>query len=368
MKKIILLTFSVLFYLIGFSETINLKITYNGKGISGHTVSVLIGGTKIGQGVTDGNGDVSISVSSLPSKHIDLKGEKTCDGGKKSWEISGYVTLDQNNFAELKMEIPIKDMVEGSGGFMNENMLVSSYGLVCGGNTETNTVSNNSNTTTNNSNTTTNSSGTNVNSNSSPTSTMMTKEESLANQKSALESKISNTKRKIDKKNEKINSGELTGSKKNMALYDVKEMEVENKITQNKLDKVNLTIANGRLNKAERNGFKDKDSELKQELNQVRVDRRNGKSLLSEEERAKSIEVNEEELKEMSIFNLKKSKINFKSMLSKKKMKLKTNKKFMKPNEIEKLEEEVSTLENSIELIEKELEVREEEKSKESDK
>lgn len=58
------------------AETVKLKITYKGDVISGHTVYVMIGGGVLGSRVTDSNGEVDISVSSLPTKSIDLKGEK----------------------------------------------------------------------------------------------------------------------------------------------------------------------------------------------------------------------------------------------------------------------------------------------------
>jgi len=126
------------------AETVKLKITHNGKGVDGHTVSVMYGGSVLGSGTTDDGGNVSINVSSLPIKSIDLKGEKTCSNARKSWEVKGYVTLDDNNYAHLKMEEPMTEMAEASGGFMSVSSLANAYGLVCSGSSSSSSDSGNS--------------------------------------------------------------------------------------------------------------------------------------------------------------------------------------------------------------------------------
>ena len=65
------------------AQTVKLKITYKGSGVDGHTVTVYAGSVELGSGETDGSGNVSISVSSLPSKSINLKGEKNVTMRKK---------------------------------------------------------------------------------------------------------------------------------------------------------------------------------------------------------------------------------------------------------------------------------------------
>ncbi|MCF6366191.1 MAG: hypothetical protein L3J35_08320 [Bacteroidales bacterium] len=347
MKKTIFFLFILTMSLSSFSENISLKITYNGKGVSGHTVTVSIGGNKLGSGITNNNGDVSISVPSLPVKDIDVAGVKECNGGKKSWEVKGFVRLDNNNFAHLKMEIPVKELVEASGGMMSESMIISSYGLICGQNSRPNTNTNSAN-----NNTSTNSSSSNNNTNNLP---IITKEESLANQKIMLENKISGIEARISKKKTKLNSGAFEGGKKNNALYDVKELEIEKLISENKLNKVNQTIADGRLNKAQRNQFKAKDEELKDELKQVKEDRKKGVSLLSEDDKLDFLKITDEELKEMSTFDLKNKKIRLNTTLSKKKIKLKTKKRFLSPNELKALEEQISTIKESILTINNEI-------------
>lgn len=168
-----------------------------------HKVSVCLGDAVLGTGTTDSGGEVTISVSSLPTKSIDLKGEKTCNGGRKSWSASGYVTLDGSNYAHVKMEDLVAEMVEASGGMMSESMLVASHGLVCSGSSSSSKESTSGGSS--------ESSGSVVEEEEDP---LMTKAEMQAQQKQNLENKIDNLQFKIEKKQDKIDAGKLTGDKK----------------------------------------------------------------------------------------------------------------------------------------------------------
>jgi hypothetical protein len=337
-----ILSFLFVFSLgLAWGESIDLKITYNGQGIDGHTVHVMIGGASLGSGTTNSNGEVTISVSTLPTKSIDLKGEKTCNNAKKSWEVSGYVTLDDNNYAHLKMEVPMQEMADASGGFMGVDMLAKSYGLVCSGSSSggaTNSGADNS------------SAGTDI--------ALPTREESLESKRQMLGSRIENIDQKIERKTEKSEKEDIKSKDKNDLLYDIKELEVEKKIAQNDLDRVNLTIEKGRLNKADRTRFKENDENLNEELKQVKEGRKKGKSLVSEEEAAADYTYSEEDLNNMSTMKLKKEKVGLKSTLSKRKLQLKTKKKFMSPNEVNDLEAEIAKIEAAIALIEAEITAR----------
>ncbi|XOV67711.1 MAG: hypothetical protein ACFHU9_00805 [Fluviicola sp.] len=342
------------------AEDVKLKITYKGDGLKAHTVTVMLGDAALGSGVTDSDGEVTISVSSLPTKSIDLKGEKTCEGARKSWSASGYVTLDGSNYAHLKMEDLVSEMVEASGGMMSESMLVASYGLVCSGSSGD--------------------SGDSGDSASEETGTTtiaenpgMSREEMQANQKQGLENKIASIENKIERKQSKIDSGKFTDDKKVDAEQDIRELEIEKQITQNKLDKLNMQMEKGMLNKSERRAFKEKEDALKDELKAVK----NGESSSSDskmdngdskdndvteedasEEAASEYVISEQDLADMSNNDLKKRKIGLKSDLSKKKLKLKTRKNALSPNELAALEQEIATIEKSIEVIDAELEKR----------
>ena len=181
----------------------------------------MIGDAAIGSGTTDSDGNVTISVSSLPTKSINLKGQKTCEGAKKSWEVKGFVTLDGSNFAHLKMEEPIAEMVEASGGFMSEKMMVASYGLVCAGSSSSSSKSNDSGS----SNSETSSSSTESSSilpKAEDSCSLMTKEEALANQKMSFENKIASW---------------ITKWRKSKAKFLLENMKVTRKLKQSKISK-----------------------------------------------------------------------------------------------------------------------------------
>lgn len=346
------------------AEDVKLKITYKGNGLDGHKVSVYLGDAVLGSGTTDSGGEVTISVSSLPTKTIDLKGEKTCEGARKSWSASGYVTLDGSNYAHVKMEDLVNEMVEASGGMMSESMLVASYGLVCAGSSSSGSSDS--------------ASGADTSSGSSLSSMeeeeedpLMTKAEMQAQQKQNLENKIDNLQFKIEKKQSKIDSGKLTGDKKADGEQDIREWEIEQKIAQNKLDKLNLQIEKGMLNKLERKQFKDREAELKAELKEVKsggVSKSSSSTETVSEETLESVEeagetaaqeankydIQPEDLANMSNNDLKKRKLGLKSDLSKKKVKLKTRKNALSPNEVKALEEEIAAIEKAIEIVETE--------------
>ncbi len=389
MKSTILFLSLLLSSITLFAESVKLKITYNGNGISGHDVTVMIGDAAIGSGTTDSDGNVTISVSSLPSKSINLKGQKTCEGAKKSWEVKGFVTLDGSNYAHLKMEEPIAEMVEASGGFMSEKMMVASYGLVCAGSSSSSSSKSNDG----------GSSDSGSSSSSSESSSilpkaeapaLMTKEEALANQKMSFENKIASLDNKMEKKQSKISSGKYEGDKKIEAEQDIEEMKIEKMIAQNDLDRVNLSISKGMLNKSERNGFKDEEKRLKEELKALKSAHKSGSTVSKEvKEEKESVEstvkkndnkdeakkegkededdeedegpvlvVTEADFADMGNMDLKKKKISLKSLLGKRKMKLKTRKNFLSPNELAELEAEIAQIEASLELIEAEIEKR----------
>lgn len=350
MKKLIYLSFISLIWINTYAENIDLKITYKGEGIDGHTVHVMIGGSSLGSGVTNSSGEVSISVNTLPTRSIDLKGEKTCNNGKKSWEVKGYVTLDDNNYAHLKMEDPLNDMAEASGGFMGVDMLAKSYGLVCSGSSSGGSTSSSSDNGSAGSDDSGSSGGSDIE--------LPTREETLESKRQMLSSRIENIDQKIERKTEKSEKEDIKSKDKNDLLYDIKELEVEKKIAQNDLEKVNLTIEKGRLNKADRTRFKENDENLKEELKQVKEERKKGKSLVSEEEAAADYTYTEEDLNNMSTMKLKKEKVSLKSTLSKRNLKLKTKKKFMSPNEVSELEAEIAKIEAAIALFEAEISAR----------
>ncbi|MEM0998606.1 MAG: hypothetical protein AAGN35_16225 [Bacteroidota bacterium] len=109
--------------------TVKLKVTYKGAGVANCDVTIKHGDAALGSGRTDSEGKVSISASLL-SPRIDVYGKKVCGGVTKTWDVKGWVTLDDDNSAHLKMEEVVESM---SGSGMPESMLVSAWGLSASG-------------------------------------------------------------------------------------------------------------------------------------------------------------------------------------------------------------------------------------------
>lgn len=163
----------------------------------------------------------------------------------------------------------------------------------------------------------------------------------------------------------------LRETKKADGEQSIREWEVEKKIAQNKLDKLNLQMEKGMLNKLERKQFKDREDELKAELKEVKAAGK-GKAESSASEATESVEeageeavetaseyeITEADLANMSNNDLKKKKLGLKSDLSKKKVKLKTRKNALSPNELKALEAEIAQIQAAIAVVDVELEKR----------
>lgn len=357
MKKTITLFIATILSVSLIAETVKLKITYKSRGISGHTVYVMVGDVSLGSGITNSGGEVSIDVSTLPSKNIDVKGEKKCNGAEKNWKVQGYVTLDDNNYALLELDKPIAEVVESSGGFMTEDMIVSSYGLICGGSDNSSGSNNSTSETPEVKNKTIENISTD---NSKPTSTMPSREEMLANQKVGYQNKINSLNKKIAKNKAQIEGGKLDTEKQKDTEYDIQEMEIEKKIAQNNLDRVNTEIANGSLNKEERERFKTNDKTLKEELKSVKQEHKETPSPSSSTTSERTTDISNSNMSDTDIANmetkdLKTKRIDYKSKLGAQKLKLKTRKKYMTPEEIAETEANIKTLEANIAKLDAEL-------------
>ena len=118
------------------------------------------------------------------------------------------------------MEEPIAEMVEASGGFMSEKMMVASYGLVCAGSSSSSKSNDSGSSNSETSSSSTESSSILPKAEAPP---LMTKEEALANQKMSFENKIASLDNKMEKKQSKISSGKYEGDKKVEAEQDIKK-------------------------------------------------------------------------------------------------------------------------------------------------
>lgn len=106
---------------------VSLKITYNGKAVCGHEVTIKAGDVSLAKGVTNDNGEVKFKSALLPSHDVDVYGYKKTANGEKKWELKGYVKLNEAYHADITMETYINQMAKDSG--MPESMLIGAWGL-----------------------------------------------------------------------------------------------------------------------------------------------------------------------------------------------------------------------------------------------
>ena len=336
-----------------FAQQVKLKITYKDNPVAGHVISVMYGDAVIGKGNSDDHGEVTVKVASLVNKSIDLKGEKKCDGAEKSWKMKGYVTLDDNNYAHVKMDKIVEEAVSGSGGFMSEDMVAGSYGLVCGGTKSSS--SNNKN----------ESPAQSTNNNSSSSSSDVTPSSiesgggTTINQKAFLENRIKNLNSKISKSEEKINSGNLEQGQKDDESFNIKEWQIEKKITQNKIDKIDLQNKKGNLSDEEIGVFNKKEEQYNKELEQVKNEHKTSKAAYKAEKKEDSIEVTKEEMDAMSVNQLKRKKMDLNLQQNKIQLKLKTRRNALSPDELNDLDNKQKKIEKSIFDISEEINKRE---------
>lgn len=394
----------------GYGGKIKLKFTYEGSPLVGYDITTSINNVNIsgGTGKTDSQGVVNLNTEPLPIGDIDVKGEIVCNNSTKKFEASGFVHVSpsNDNYFELKLEKVAKQMAEFSG--MSIDMIMESFGVNCarsGGLSS----SSNSSSASNNTNVSNSSSSNNSATSSNSTNTISAseqqkkehddwsaqnenrREESAAkrdefmvnsspeqgyqNQKDMLTNQIYKLDKKISGKESDLNDSKLKTKDKNDLQYDIKEMQVEKAIKQNKLDKVNAIIAKGNkpLNKAEKESYKQKEESLKDELDQVKEDRKKGVSLVSanantvestnDEEGVDMKEIGaytEAEVQNMSDVKLKSAKVGVKTKLNKKKVSLKAKAKVMKQDKKAILEKEIELLEKTVGYIEAEIESRKE--------
>lgn len=231
------------------SKTVKLKITYYDAPVSDCDITIKHGDASIGSGRTDANGEVSMSAA-LISKSIDVYGKKETDNGKKTWDLKGYITLDDEYFSHLKMEVYVKEIAQGSG--MPESMIVSAWGLALSGK---NTAGNNSNNNASNSSNNASAASNDKDDDKADDDKLdiaSLQGDALASQKVGYENEINVLDNKI-RKSEK----ELTKLKTSNA--DQKEIEKEENSLetfqlrrekkQMNLDRVNAKIAGGDLSK-----------------------------------------------------------------------------------------------------------------------
>jgi hypothetical protein len=250
------------------AATIKLKITYNGAAAQGHTVYILVGGTSLGSGITDNSGEVDINVSSIPSKSLELKGEKRCDNSEKKWSLSGWCNLDDNNYCHVKMEEPLNEMVEEMGGMMSANMLAAGWGLTC---SESSSASTPAKKDAEKQSSEPEESSSEVAEESMPN---MTPQEVAAQRKAQSEQKIAAIDAKIARKESKFEKNREDMGMDEILMHglEIEELQTKKEIEQIELEEQTLKTTKLMLNKAERADFKDRKKAKEDRLDEINAE------------------------------------------------------------------------------------------------
>ncbi|MBX7051523.1 MAG: hypothetical protein K1X54_05775 [Flavobacteriales bacterium] len=106
---------------------VTLNFTISGQPVCGYEITIKHGDVAIGAATTDPRGNASFEGVALLSKSIDIHGVRKTKNGEKSFDAKGYVTLDENNHADIHFEDFIKEAAEDSG--MPESLFIDAWGL-----------------------------------------------------------------------------------------------------------------------------------------------------------------------------------------------------------------------------------------------
>lgn len=356
MKQILMICAIISGSIIARAENIKLKITYHGEPVQKCDVTVRHGDVAIANGRTDSNGEVEMS-GNLMSKSIDVSGRKQTSNGEKTWDINGYVTLDNNNFAHMKMEVYAQEMAEASGGFLSESSIAAGWGLVLGGD---NKAEDNSSTA---SRTSDNSTSSNTSGNNSSVETRSPQEvrnEQLQQRKESLEGRIANLDRKIGKNQDKISDIKNESSIDSVALQreeiDMKINYLKKEKAQLDLDETNAELSGNKYNKDQRKANKARKEEIDIEIKSLK-----GKDQSVKEEGKK--EDLEENFDDKSLGELKRELPKLKMRLKKAQAELKMKGKMWSDEKKAEQEEEIEYLEDMVKKYEDRIEELEEEKA-----
>lgn len=358
-RIIFTLVAGLLLALPAFSTTVKLKITYRGAAVADSDITIKHGDAALGSGRTDGSGNVSISASSLISRSIDVYGSKTCGGAKKTWNVSGFVALNDDNFFHLKLE---DVMAEMSGMGMSEEMLASAWGLTAGGCNDS-PSSSSSGSTEKTSGSESNSSTPAVN----PVDFAQMREEKLQMQRNGLENEIGMHQRRISKQ-----TADLAGMRRdNESDLTIRRAEIDLAIEKLKKEKKELELERvvAKLDGPSLKRDRKKQIDARMDAIAVEIDalKDEDKSLKNEEKDARR----EERFEDMGKLELRKHLADKKMKRSNKKVKIKMvgskSKKAELEAEIEELDQEIEKYQNRLDELKDEGEEEESEGGEESE-
>ena len=372
---------------------VKLILKYRNNPLCNWDVTIKHGDVMIAKSKSNEKGEVEFKSAKLLSLSIDAYGYKSFQGGDKKWDVKGYIKLDDQGFAVFDFESIVKEVG------MPVSMLEAAWGLTindCG-----------------------QIAGSTKNEEKSATAVGKTEEskpkeeeeekysiqdmqqdmkQGIDNSKAMYENKISNLTSKIDKKTKQRMALDPKSKEYSDISYEIRDLEVEREITKIKLEKVNIQIAKGykpfiksekepfeareevfdveqkALKKQQKEGYfygtsdliENTSSKQKEELKPAKEKPEREK--IEKNSELKQDEITDEvverkfytssELAEMSVFNLKKYKMECNALKVKTELNLKTKSSLYTPKEIEQYKANLVDIENQIVLIENELKKR----------
>lgn len=403
MKFLALIFFLVFGLSLSAQKTLDVKLIlkYRNNPLCNWDVTIKHGDATIAKSKSNEKGEVTFKNATVYSLSIDAYGYKAFQGGDKKWDVKGYIQLNEQGFASFDFEPLVKE----TG--MPASMLEAAWGLTisdCGQVASTPKSEEKP-------------SGVSPTKTEEKKSVEEVEEEKYSieemqqdmktgmdNMKLMQESKIANLNSKIEKKTAQRNGLDVKSKEYSKLSYEIKDLELEREISKTKLEKVNLQISKGYkpLNKSEKAPLDDKENAFSEEQKLLKKKEKEGyfygtseliesskpkaqeesqaeekteksekKSEKPEKEEAKVEETNEKEarkfyteseLAEMSVFALKKYKMELNTSKMKLELNLKTKNSIFMPDEIEQFKADLSKIESQILLIDTELQKRSETK------
>lgn len=357
---------------------VDLKITCEGKPLCYWDITLKQGDVVVGSSKTDDQGMAYFKGIYLAYNTIDVYGNKNTANGQKDWNVRGYVDVDQSGNAHLEfkpflddMGIPVATAVAAWG--LNEGGCSGGSPSASSGSSSTTESSSSSSESTSSSSSSDETTSTTEEPKSTQASApLMTPQESLEAQKAMYENQVARSNSKISKLQRKLEDEEEGTKAHNDLLYDIRLEEIDKEISEKKLEKTELMIANNYapIPKSQRGPIEDQIDALKDEEKELKQKQKDDIAFGTDEKLNVNAVVDsygEEELADMGNLELRRAKMDQSTTLSKRKLKLKTKKAFMSPNEIQELEAEIALLEKNIEILEAEIERRSAEKEEGSE-
>lgn len=321
MKKLILLPFLFIFGLFVTAQTVKLKITYKDYPVTDSDITIKLGDATLGKGRTDNEGNASILCGNLISKSIDVYGSKQTANSTKTWDVKGYVNLDNTNFYHLKMEVIAKEMAEMSG--MSESMIASMWGLTASGkNDAPNTNAGGASNTNSGGNTT--AAGSDNNSEDEIPDLTQMREENLLAYRQNLENDIIRYERRIKRAEQDISDARAAGKPQTEIRRWEIDRETDILVKEKKeiqLRETNAKIAKTELPFEERKRDEIRKEEIKAEISRLREEDKRIKKENAAAQEVREAEKDKQKYSEESI--AQKSKLTLKAELTELKMDLK---------------------------------------------